>query len=368
MLFDSSVRKELARTFGATLVVMLTIVLTMVLIRMLSMAARGSVAPADVTLALGYTVIAQLPMLLNLSLFVAVVATLSRMYRESEMVIWFASGLQLRDFIRPILRLSWPVVAAIVAVAGLVRPWAQAQSAELRERFERRSDLARVSAGQFQTSGNGQRVFFIDRETGQEQIGRNVFILTRDEGKETVTTARSGRIVLDGDRRFLLLENGQRVVLDDTTGERVVARFEQARVLIGDASGTPERSRPAPARPTLDLLQDPSKAARGELAWRIGQALTAVNLLLIGIGLASGGPRQASNWNLVLALLAYVVYFNLLNLSQAWVASGRMPAWAALLAVHGGIFALALLRLWWRDVGSSRWRRPARPNPAAAVA
>ena len=30
--------------------------------------------------------------MLALSLFIAVVATLSRMYRDSEMTIWFASG------------------------------------------------------------------------------------------------------------------------------------------------------------------------------------------------------------------------------------------------------------------------------------
>lgn len=35
MLFDSSIRKELARSFGATLVVLITVVMTMMLIRVL---------------------------------------------------------------------------------------------------------------------------------------------------------------------------------------------------------------------------------------------------------------------------------------------------------------------------------------------
>ena len=43
MLFDSTVRRELARSFGATLVVMLTIVITSFLIRIVGLAARGSV-------------------------------------------------------------------------------------------------------------------------------------------------------------------------------------------------------------------------------------------------------------------------------------------------------------------------------------
>ena len=42
MLFDSSIRKELARSFGATLVVLVTVVMTMMLIRTLGQAARGA--------------------------------------------------------------------------------------------------------------------------------------------------------------------------------------------------------------------------------------------------------------------------------------------------------------------------------------
>jgi lipopolysaccharide export system permease protein len=50
-----------------------------------------------------------------------------------------------------------------------------------------------------------------------------------------------------------------------------------------------------------------------------------------------------------------VVYFNLLTLSQAWVAAGQLSGSAALLGIHGGVMLLSLMALWWRD-GS--WRRP----------
>ena len=89
MLFDSSIRKELARSFGATLVVLVTVVMTMMLIRTLGQASRGNVNPSDVIMVMGFTVLGQLPTILGLSLFVSVVGSLSRMYRDSEMVIWF---------------------------------------------------------------------------------------------------------------------------------------------------------------------------------------------------------------------------------------------------------------------------------------
>jgi len=61
MLFDSTLRRELARNFGATLVVILTIVLTMFLIRTLGRAAGGEIAPQEVVLFLGYTALGHLP-------------------------------------------------------------------------------------------------------------------------------------------------------------------------------------------------------------------------------------------------------------------------------------------------------------------
>lgn len=357
MLFDSSVRKELARSFGATLVVLLTIVLTMLLIRMLGLAAKGSVAANDVTLLLGFTVIAQLPMLLNLSLFVSVVSALSRMYRESEMVVWFASGVRLRDFVRPVLRLSWPVFFGMLAVVGLVRPWAQSQSAELKDRYERRSDLSRVTAGEFQSSRSGNRVFFIDRESQQSQIGRNVFILSREKEGESVTTAQSGRIVFENGKRLLVLDHGQRAVMNDRTQEKLVSRFEEARIVTGDNNAVGLNERPPAARPTLDLLLDDSRVAQGELVWRVGQVFTTLNLLLLGVCLAAGNPRRGGNWNLIFALLTFVVYFNLLNLSQAWVASGKFQAVPTIVVIHGFVFAAALLWIWWRDGGAATWPR-----------
>ena len=91
MLFHSSIRKELARTFGATLVVLITIVMTIILIRTLGQASRGVVNPSEVMMVMGFSVLGYLPVLLTLSLFIAIVGTLSRMYAESEMVIWSSS-------------------------------------------------------------------------------------------------------------------------------------------------------------------------------------------------------------------------------------------------------------------------------------
>lgn len=366
MLFDSTLRKDLSRSFGATLTVLLTIVLTMALIRMLGQAAQGRVSPQDVVLLLGYTALGQLPTMLALSMFIAVVASLSRMYRDSEMAVWFASGIGLARFVRPVLRSAAPVLLVVSLLVLLVWPWVNRQSADLRDRFERRGDLSRVAPGQFQTSSDGQRVFFIERDSGDAGAARNVFILAQRNGTESVTTARTGRIQYEDDQRWLVLNQGQRNDVAPAGGERTLSRFDSYRVVAGDRmrAGSVE---PLPKmRPTLELLREPTRLNQGELTWRLGIALGGANLLLLGIGLSATNPRRASSWNLLFALLGFVVYYNVINLTQAWVAGGRLGMGSALASAHGAAFVLAVSLLWWRDQRNG-WRRPLRRG-AASVA
>jgi lipopolysaccharide export system permease protein len=366
MLFDSTLRKDLARSFGATLVVILTIVLTMFLIRTLGQAAGGRVAPQDVVLLLGYTALGHLPTMLALSLFVAVVATLTRMYRDSEMIIWFASGVSLARFVGPVLRMAWPVLLVVALLALFVWPWVNQKSTELRERYERRSDLSRVAPGQFQTSADGSRTFFVERDEGGGAIGRNVFILGRTGDAESVTSANTGRIALEGDERFLVLDKGQRNEQNLKTGERTLSRFDGYRILVDEKAATRAAELPPRAQRTIALLRKPTPAHQGELVWRLGLVFGSANLLLLAIGLAATNPRRANNWSLLMALLGFVVYYNFINLSQAWVAGGRTSMGMSLLAVHGGAFVFALALIWWR--GSANRRAPRRRAPAAVAA
>ena len=75
----------------------------------------------------------------------------------------------------------------------------------------------------------------------------------------------------------------------------------------------------------------------------LGLALAAVNLILIAITVPGISPRSGRSGNLILALLTFVVYYNLISLGQAWVAAGRVGMGAYLLALHGGVFVLAAL-------------------------
>lgn len=365
MLFHSSLRKELARSFGATLVVLVTIVMTMTLIRTLSQANRGSVNPQEVMMVMGYTVLGYMPPILTLCLFIAIVGTLSRMYSDSEMVIWFSAGRGLSALLRPLLLFAWPILAVIAGLALLVWPWANQQTQELKERYGSRGDLERVMPGQFQESASGTRVFFLDKDTPDNKSGKNIFISTVEKGRQTVTTARTGRVVTEGETQFLLLSDGQRLERELDASKLKISEFQELGNKVGGAQLGPQDRAPAKTISTWALLADPTAPHLGELAWRLGLTLAAFNFVVIAITVSSVNPRAGRSGNLVFALFAFIVYYNLLNLGQSWISSGRAGFLPFMLLLHGGAFAGALLWLGkqhnnWSLAGlRTRLRRPA---------
>ena len=359
MLFHSSIRKELARTFGAILVILITVVMTTTVIRTLGEASRGIFNPTDVMLIMGYSVLSQLPAILTFSLFLAIVSVLTRMYRDSEMVIWLGSGRGLTSLIRPLLGFAWPVFVLILTLALLVLPWAFGQIEDLRDRYQKRSDISRVEPGQFQESANGDKVFFIDKDSSNKEQGVNVFMVTRERGVDTVTSADRGTVQADEGQKRLVLENGQRVEITTATREASFSTFERYTIKLGFDAPSTRNFVPASTLPTAALLASPLPAHQGELVWRAGFFLAAINVIFLGLAVSGFNPRVGRASNLVFAFMAYLVYFNLLALGKNWVETGQMSAGQLLLNLHGGVFVLSLL---WLTIRHNHWalRLPAR--------
>lgn len=353
MLFQSSIRRELARSFGATFVVLMTIVLTIVLIRTLGQASRGVISPQDVMLFMAYAALGRLSTILTLSLFIALVTTLMRMYRDSEMVVWLSSGKSLMSFLSPLFRFSWPVLLIIALSAIFVWPWTNNQTKTMQESFGNRSDIDRIAPGQFQESSNGNRVFFIDREAKTDQkSSNNVFIAANEKGKNSVTTARTGRIELMGDNQMLILENGQRLESENGKSALKISDFKEYGSNTGSSATLNSNIYDAKLMSIPVLVKSPTRANLSELAWRLGLALAAINFVVIALAVANANPRSGRSGTLIFAILAFMVYNNLVNLGQSWVFGGLVTFTNLLLLLHGGVLALALM---WLAKRNANW-------------
>ena len=351
MLFHSAIRKDLSRNFGATVVVLITIVMTIVLIRTLGQASRGTVNPSEVMLMMGLSVLSQLTTILSLSLFVSVVATLSRMYADSEMVIWLASGQGLAGFLRPLLRFAWPILLSIGCLAIWAWPWSNQQIEDLKNRYQKRNDVERVAPGQFQESAGGKRVFFIDKDSQSQVEGKNVFVYSQDRGQESVTSASQGQVVLRGNDRYLLLRHGQQLVhLPD--GESRLTQFEDYELLIDSNTASGPANGASRLLSTWALIKAPTPANLGELSWRLGLGLSGFVLLTLGLAMTHVNPRAGRSIPFVMALLVFVVYYNLINVGQNWITNGKMQLLPFMLGLHGGMALLAFL---WLSMRHQQW-------------
>ena len=120
MIFQRAVRREFTHSAAGVFVALFAILLTTQLIRLLAEAAQGSIAPEAVVALLGFSALNYIPALLSVSLFIAILLALSRSYRDSEMVVWFSSGLSLAAWIRPVMTFTLPLVVAIAGSMDIV--------------------------------------------------------------------------------------------------------------------------------------------------------------------------------------------------------------------------------------------------------
>ena len=173
-----------------------------------------------------------------------------------------------------------------------------------------------------------------------------------------MTTAKFGRVESRDNAPFLWLSGGQR--LEHLVGQSTVkiTEFEEYGTRTSNAPGLGDRPLESKLLSTRDLIEAPSLSNLGELAWRIGLALSAVNFVVLAIALATVNPRAGRSGNTLFILLIFIVYNNLLNLGQSWIFGGAVTFTNLLLFLHGGVLLLASA---WLAKRHYNWRvRPRR--------
>src|SRR5690606_32824414 len=306
-----SVVSELSSHAGVVFSTLVIVWLSVLLVRLLGDAAAGSIG-ADVVLGLAaFSTITALPTVITVSVFIAVLTAVSRSYRESEMVVWFASGLSLASWIRPVLKFAVPAVIGVAVLTLAVAPWAYRQIGEYRVRFEQRSDISRVVVGQFGETSGGRRVFVAEAPPDPESELGSVFVRETDEKTgmiSVVTSSSAGVQTMENGDRFLVLEQGQRYDMTPGSLQTRLVHFERYGVRLereddGDAAAAAraQAERITKARPTSLLLEDGTDRAFGELLWRVSLPIVVLNLALIALPLGAVNPRLGRSGDLLMA-------------------------------------------------------------------
>jgi lipopolysaccharide export system permease protein len=347
-VFDRALVREFASTGFFVFVILLAIIGLTQLIRLLGESVGGTLPVEAVLVLLGFSALNYLPILLSISLFLSVLLTLTRSYSDSEMVVWFSSGVSLTRWIRPVMWYALPVVSVIALLSLVLAPWAMSKVDDIRLKLESRDDVAVAAPGTFRESKQADRVFFLENVSpGNNKVG-NIFVQSVQQGKVGTMVAKQGlqETAPNGDK-FIVLLNGTRHEGVPGQLDYKVVEFERyaMRVEIEEAK---KKSTNPKAYSTLFLLENRSSWNLAELNWRVGLPVSALLLSLFAIPFGFVNPRAGRSLNMIGAFVLYMLYNNLISVLSTWVGQEKITPGAGLFGIHGIMFAVMLAFFYYR--------------------
>lgn len=357
-LINRYLYREVLTTFLAVSVVLLLIFISGQLVSLFGKAASGSLQVGAILKTLGLKSISNLVFVLPLSFYISILLAFSRLYKDNEMFILAACGIGPWRILSTVLLLA--VGFAIVAgwLSLQLAPWAESQSEVLVKQHQQRADIESLAAGRFKELTKGEGVVYVQEFDQDELKMKKVFMQHRVNGKNSIVSADSGYRDTDqktGDR-FLVLENGFRYEGPTEHGQTAIIKFVRHGIRLVEQPLQQIQFRQR-AVPTTELLQRGTGPDHAEFQWRVSAVILSLVLAILAVPLSKTSPRQGRYAKLALALLIYIIYTNLLNVSRAWLNKGEVSVWVGLWWVHILVAILALaLFIQWKPLVRKFWR------------
>lgn len=327
MIYRKALTSELSNTAGGAFTVLFSIVVTIGLVRILNQTAGGRYDTGSILEVVAYTSLINLPALISLALFLAVLMTLNRYWRDSEMFVWFsAGGLSLASWIRPVLKFAIPIVLLIAACSVVISPWSRSQIQAYRDRFAQKEDVSKLSSGRFIEAKSGRQVFFlegVDQEKGK--VNTLFMVELKNDGSRSALVSDRGHIEYkpNGDR-YIVLEDGRKYDTKPGSLSASVSDFKEYEVRMDNSPSEVGANKKLNAMPIKELLGQRNDRAESELFWRISWPLVALNLALLGIPLSYNNPRSLKYYGQTAAVLIFILYLNALSIFQTWISQGKV--------------------------------------------
>jgi lipopolysaccharide export system permease protein len=355
-ILDRYILRELALSVLAITIVLLVVVAGGTFARVLQQVAQGSYPASVMFDVLGLKLLAALPGILPLALFLGVLAALGRLFHDSEMYVLAASGMGRRGLLRPAAILAVPMVIVIALVSLWLGPWAERTSDALITRANHSVIAAGLEPGRFtELPGRGGTIFV----SGMNRTGtrlRKVFIAREDPGDKgkpptiKLVTAKAGRLYpgTQGSGRYLALRDGWQFKIPLGALDWSRMRYQGNDVALSEVqpASSQESGEAGSATPTLALVGTGDPLARAELAWRIAAPVTALVLVLLALPLARQTPREPRYGRLLIAILCYFLYFSVLSLARSMIGQGKLGGASPIWALHFVVAGIATWFLW----------------------
>ncbi len=306
----------------------------------LAQAADGLLQPAMVTRLIALNTLIALEVLLPTALYLSIIASLGRLYRDSEIAALTAAGFSELKVLKAVLQLALAVAAVVAVISLFGRPWAYLQTYRLEAEAAAKFDVKRLEPGQFFELQDNRYVLYaagVDRE--QSRL-TDVFMQSDQSGKSEVIYARTAFLpeAAPGEPRTLTFLDGYAYLLDQKGSEDRVLKFHRLALDLGEDARAAARKRKAESTAQLAASRRPKDIA--EFQWRTSTPLATLLLAMLAVPLSRSAPRESRHSGFIVAILVYILFFNLSGIARNWVEQGRVGALPGLWWVYALAFLL----------------------------
>jgi lipopolysaccharide export system permease protein len=353
---DRYVLREVATALAGVTVVLLAILVSYQLARILGIAAERGF-PHDIVFALiGLSTLENLMVLVPISMLLATMLALGRLYHESEMAAVRACGIGPERLYLPVYTLAIPVAIGLAWLTFVVGPEARSGAEALRSQGLRDAQFGMLAPGTFRTYADGRAVFYAESSGADGRLIHVFMQHMAGDRIEVATAAWAEQRVLQGGRtQIVVLHDGERI--EGVPGQTAFRRIRFAEhgipVVVPEAGAgrtVPER------KPTRELLASTALVDVAELQYRMSMPIMVLVLAFIAVPLSALRPREGRYARVAVAILVYFIYANLVSAAQVWIEKGRIPPEVGTWWVHA-LFLFVGLVMIHRQSPVTRWMR-----------
>jgi lipopolysaccharide export system permease protein len=330
--FDRYILNQIFPSLGMTLIVALLILLVERLLRVLDLVLGSSGPLHYVARMLAYLAPHYLGMALPFAFFLAILLTFNRLSRESEFDAFLAAGVGLHQLVRPLLLVTFGVLAIVALTFNYLQPHARYAYRALVAAVKSPMLYAAAKEGVFITRGD--MTFLVGEISFDRETYGQVFIYEDDtEGQSAVTTAKKGELEKNptGEASNALLYDGVRLAIpkDSEADEASVLTFSEIRVSLGDGDLGPFRARGRDEREYTmfelwELLRNPTgnhnlANLSSELNGRLVRMVSILGLPFLAVSLAIGRRRSTRFYGIAVGGGTLILYHEFLRFGERMV-------------------------------------------------
>ena len=329
--------REVLYTFVITLFILTFIFITNQFVKLLSKIAIG-VFPVSMALKIVFLFIPEfMQVLIPLSFFISILIVHGRLHADNEFIVLFTCNYSWLMLIRLIILLSL-LISIFVAFLSL---WIVPNIVVFRETIFAKSEVNGfihfISPGRFQQIENGNVIFYIsDKKSDMEM--EEIFIVEykgdlNKPNNIVVSEKAMLQSVENGHHNFFLtLKSGWRYFGIPGSTEFIITNFkEYGRELMNDINMILSDTK---FMSTMSLWESNNLNEIAELYWRFSLPISVIVLSVIAVPLSQVKNGQERLRKLLIGIVIYIIYYNLITLSHRLIISGNLSLIVGTLLVH----------------------------------